>query len=138
MFDKIVTNSDPYRGPATGHSGGEHGDNWNDAVAKINNGFENVINWITGFDPDATAKVAEAPMSAEEIGMMIQQAVQPLQDELQRVRMETEANTAKLAIWDQYFNQPVEGVPANMDPVAVTEPGPNGEGSPVNVEAPAS
>lgn len=70
MFDKIVTNADPYRGPASGDSGGEFGDNWTDAVRKINGNFAKAAEALEGKGgetSEASAELSERLTAAENV-----------------------------------------------------------------------
>ena len=95
MFDPIKTHIDPYRGPAQGE-GTEHGDTWPTAIQKINKGFENIIAWIESFDTTASAKLTEAALTAQDVGDIVQRALQPLQDQLNEVRREIESRQTPL------------------------------------------
>lgn len=113
MFDQIKTHIDPYRGPAQGE-GTEHGDTWPTAIRKINDGFANIVAWIESFDPDATAKATEAPLTAQEVGNIVQRALQPLQDQLNEVRRGVEVFNAKLEISNQIATA-VDGLTWRVD-----------------------
>ena len=113
MFDQIKTHIDPYRGPAQGE-GTEHGDTWPTAINKINKGFENIIAWIESFDPAATAKATEAPLTAQDVGDIVQRALQPLQDQLNEVRREIEVANAKAEIANQIATA-VDGLTSRVD-----------------------
>lgn len=62
MFDPIKGPANAYQGPAVG-LGTEAGDTWNDAVLKVNAGFENVIKAIeeglAGEDTEARKRITD-------------------------------------------------------------------------------
>jgi len=113
MFDKIVAHGDHYKGPAQG-LGSEHGDSWPTAVGKINAAFEAFGKWIEGFDPDAKAKMTDAPITAQEVGDIVQRALQPLQDQVNKLRMEIEVANAKTEIANQ-LGTAVDGLTSRVD-----------------------
>jgi len=104
MFKPIITNNDPYRGPALGASGGEHGDNWNDAVTKINEGFANVIAKLKDGGPGG----ASLPEIQKVVGEILAEAVTDMQNRLAEM-------SARVAMIEQAFTAMPEAATPNVE-----------------------
>lgn len=105
MFKPIITNTDPYRGPALGASGGEHGDNWNDAVEKINTGFKNVIKRL---EEGGGSGGASLPEIQKVVGEILSDAVTDMNNRLAEM-------SARVAMIEQAFTAMPEQTTPNVE-----------------------